>query len=83
MTTTLSTGEPSTLGTYLHWTELLLGEDSEGAKFFRKKIAESSKGEDEVVVAAESQMMVLIAGFAKKESERRSKDERLPNPRTP
>ena len=63
----LSTGEPSTLGTYLKWTEALLGKDSIGAKFFRDKIADSPKGEDEEVIQHESQMMVLIGEFAHQE----------------
>jgi hypothetical protein len=65
---TLSTGDPSTLGTYLRYTEALLGKESEGAKFFRDQIAEAPNGENEIVIAHESQMMFLIGEFAKKEA---------------
>ena len=56
----LSTGEPSTLKTYRQIAVAMGGEDTAATKFFDNKIKESTKGEDEVVIAEESQMMYLI-----------------------
>jgi hypothetical protein len=56
----LSTGEPSTLGTYRKIAVALTGEDSKAVKYFDKKIAESPHGADEEVIAAESQVIHLI-----------------------
>lgn len=60
----LSTGDPSTLGSYLRLCEASFGKDSPSAKFFRDKIAE--QGADEPVIAAESQMMVIVAELEKR-----------------
>ena len=58
----ISTGEPSTLGTYRKIALALSGdENSPAVKFFDAKIAE--QGENEVVVADESQVMALIYNF--------------------
>ena len=56
----LSTGQDSTLGEYRKLTVAILGEDSEAVKFLDEKIAESSVGEKEEVIAAESQMLYLL-----------------------
>lgn len=53
----LSTGEPSTLGTYLHMAKAL-APGSKFEKFIQGKIAK--QGEDAIVIAAESQMMYLL-----------------------
>ena len=53
----ISTGEPSTLGTYLRMAKFI-GEKAEA--FIQKKIDESPNGEDEEVIAAESQMLQLL-----------------------
>lgn len=58
MTATISTGEPSTLGTYRKIAALLTGEGSAATKFFDDKIA--TEGADMEVIQHESQMMLLI-----------------------
>lgn len=59
---TISTGDPSTLGTYRRIVLALTGDEQHGAvRFFDEKIAESPNGEDEEVLADESQVMYLIA----------------------
>ncbi len=55
-----SSGEPSTLGTYRKMALALSDENSLAVKFFDKKIAESTNGENEEVLANESQVMFLI-----------------------
>lgn len=58
----ISTGEPSTLGTYRKIALALSGdENSKAVQFFDKKIAE--QGEDEAVIAAESQVLYLISSM--------------------
>lgn len=55
-----------TLGEYRKFAILLAGnETSKAVKFFDKKIAE--QGEDEPVIAAESQMLMLIAHMIQEE----------------
>jgi len=56
----LSTGEPSTLGTYKKMC-VLFGKKAED--FIQSKINESSKGEDEEVIADERQMIQLLASM--------------------
>lgn len=58
MTATISTGEPSTLGTYRKIAALLTAENSPATRFFDEKIA--TQGEDAEVIQDESQMMLLI-----------------------
>lgn len=55
----LSTGKPPTLGNYLEIAEEY---GPPGLKIIEDKIAESPKGKDELVIAAESQMRNLF-GF--------------------
>jgi len=57
---TLSTGQPSTLGSYLRLCELFFGEDSAQVRFINQKITSNPNGADEEVVADESQMMYLL-----------------------
>ena len=58
----ISTGEPSTLKTYRKIALALSGDvNSPAVKFFDKKIAE--QGEDEIVIASESQVLYLIASM--------------------
>lgn len=57
----LSTGAPATLGTYLEVCEVIFGEDSGAVDFLKQKIAESPNGKNEVVIAPESQMNMLLA----------------------
>lgn len=61
----LSTGDDATLGNYLKLAKLVFGEDSKAASFIQKKIDESPHGEDEEVVAAESQMIFLLMDMEK------------------
>jgi len=57
----ISTGEPSNLKTYRNIALILTGsEESKAVKFFDEKIAQSPNGENEEVVADESQMLYLI-----------------------
>lgn len=56
----LSTGMPSTLGSYLTICNMFFGEESVQAKFIREKIASNPNGADEEVIAEESQMMYLL-----------------------
>ena len=56
----LSTGQPSTLGSYLVLCRAVFGPDSTQADFIRRKIDESPNGEDEEVIADESQMIYLL-----------------------
>ena len=54
----LSTGQPSTLGSYLENCKLF--GLTKAVEFLEEKIAESPNGANEEVVAHESQMMSLI-----------------------
>ena len=57
---TLSTGEPSTLGTYKKMC-VLFGSKAEA--FIQDKIDASDKGESEEVIADEQQMLILLASM--------------------
>jgi len=59
MVATISTGEPSTLGTYRKISAALTGENSPATKMLDAKIKE--QGEDMEVIQDESQMLLLIA----------------------
>jgi hypothetical protein len=54
----ISTGEPSTLGTYRRIALRLFGEESKAVRFFDAKITE--QGEDEEVLSDERQVILLI-----------------------
>jgi len=56
----ISTGDPSTLGTYKK-IAVIFGEKA--VEFIQAKIDESANGEDEIVIAHESQMMILFASL--------------------
>ena len=56
----LSTGQPSTLGTYKQLAGIF---GPLAVEFIQKKIDEHPKGEEEEVLADESQMMVLLASM--------------------
>lgn len=60
---TLSTGDDSTLGSYLKLAKPVFGEDSVAVKFLERKIAESPNGENEEVLADERQMIAALAGM--------------------
>lgn len=57
---TISTGEPSTLKTYKKIARFF---SSKAEEYISKQIAESPNGEDEEVIAAESQMLILLASL--------------------
>jgi len=65
---TLSTGQPSTLGSYLKLCQLFFGDESVQAKFILGKIASSPNGPDEEVVVEESQMMYLLVNLPPEET---------------
>lgn len=57
---TLSTGDPSTLGTYKKLSAMF---GPKAVAFIQEKIDESPNGEDEEVIAHESQMLILLASM--------------------
>lgn len=60
----LSNGMPSTLGSYKTLTELFFGKGSAQAEFINDKIAKATlNGENEEVIAAESQMIMLLGSM--------------------
>jgi hypothetical protein len=65
---TISTGEPATLGTYRKIAVALGGEVSPAVEFFDKKIAESPNGENEEVIAHETQVLYLIVRMLQPQS---------------
>ena len=65
---TISTGEPNVLGTWLKIATALAGPDSKAVKFFQAKIADSPHGENEKVIADETQLMHLIGQLIESES---------------
>lgn len=56
--TKLSTGDNATLGNYLKLAILVFGKKSKAVKFLEEKI--SKQGENEGVIAPESQMIYLL-----------------------
>lgn len=60
---TLSTGQPSTLGSYLKLCQVFFGEESVQYRLISKKISESPNGTDEEVIADEHQMMYLLVNL--------------------
>ena len=65
---TLSTGMPSTLGSYKRLCKMFFGEDSAQYQFIESKIIQSPNGEDEEVIADESQMLYLLTSMDKEQS---------------
>lgn len=57
---TLSTGDVSTLGTYKKLAKIF-GKKAED--FIQQKIEDSPNGENEEVIADESQMMILLSSM--------------------
>lgn len=51
---------PETLGEYRRLISTLLGEDNRAVQFLDEKIAGSPNGADEIVVASDSQMRMLL-----------------------
>lgn len=59
----LSTGQDSTLATYLKLCDVVFGTDSVQSKFILEKITTSPNGANEEVIADESQMMYLLVNL--------------------
>ena len=57
----LSTGDDSTLGSYLKMSKSFFGEDSGAVKFLESKIEESPNRENEEVIVDEGQMIYLLS----------------------
>ncbi len=57
----LSTGDDSTLGSYLKMSKMFFGEDSGAVKFLESKIEESPNRENEEVIVEEGQMIYLLS----------------------
>jgi hypothetical protein len=51
---------PETLGEYRKMVASIIGEDNKAVQFLTEKIAESTFGEDEKVIAPDSQMRELL-----------------------
>lgn len=63
----ISTGEPNTLGTYKKIALAISGgRETEATRFMDKKIEESPQGENEIVLADERQMLILLVGMTTK-----------------
>jgi len=60
----LSTGDDATLGNYRKLATAFFGEESKAVEFLNEKIAEIPNGENEEVIAAESQMVYLLGTMA-------------------
>ena len=60
----LSTGQDSTLESYLMLCNLVFGEGSAQSKFIQSKVDESPNGLKEEVIADESQMLMLLGSMA-------------------
>jgi len=59
----LSTGDDSTLGNYKKMAVAVFGEDSKAVGFLNDKISLSPQGENEEVIAPESQMIYLLGSM--------------------
>jgi hypothetical protein len=59
-TPTLSTGQPSTLAGYREITAAVFGADSPAVAFLDWKAKQSPNGMDEVVLADEGQMVMVL-----------------------
>ena len=57
----LSTGQDSTLGTWLYMVETFFSKDGKASEFIRKKIKESTNGEKEEVIADEQQFLSVLS----------------------
>ena len=65
----LSTGDPSTLASYLKLCMATFGADSPATVFIEDKIRSSRRGGSEVVLAAESQVVALLVSMVVREKE--------------
>lgn len=60
----MSTGDDATLGNYRKMAVAVFGEDSKAVKFLDEKIKDSPDGQNEEVIANESQMVYLLGNIA-------------------
>ena len=60
----MSTGDDATLGIYRKMAVAVFGEDSKAVKFLDEKIKDSPDGQNEEVIANESQMVYLLGNIA-------------------
>jgi hypothetical protein len=65
---TLSIGLPSTLKSYKTLCDVFFGADSLQSKFVSDKIGSSPNGEDEEVIADESQVLYLLQSMSENNS---------------
>ena len=65
----LSTGQDSTLASYLRLCLVIFGKDSPQVRFIMDKIATSPNGANEEVIAEESQMMYLLVNLPRGDTE--------------
>ena len=65
----LSTGQDSTLASYLKLCLAVFGQDSAQVRFIMDKIAESPNGAYEEVIAEESQMLYLLVNLPPTDAE--------------
>jgi len=61
----LSTGDDSTLGNYRKLAVALLGENTPATQFLDKKILDSPNGVNEIVVAIESLMLMVLINMCR------------------
>ena len=59
----LSTGQDSTLESYLLLCNVIFGKESAQSKFIQSKVDESPNGLKEEVIAEESQMLFLLGNM--------------------
>jgi len=69
----LSTGEPSTLASYLEKCRVVFGTDSPATRFIVKKIRESPNGANEEVVADEGQVLAMLIALHSKGDDQESR----------
>ena len=66
----LSTGEPSTLGTYKKIAKIF---SEKAVDFIQTRINESPNGEDEIVIADERQVLFLLATLSEQDEKEKVK----------
>lgn len=59
----LSTGQDSTLKSYIENAKATFGEESPAVAFLKEKAAGAPKGEDEEFIADEAQVLQLLANI--------------------
>ena len=62
----LSTGQNSTLGSYLDMAVATMGDDSKAAIFLQGRVDKATNGRDEEVIADETQMIFMLSNMNKR-----------------